>query len=131
MKFIDNPYGIRFDSVVCNTLSEVIELNKSIVNSDNNFCIQIKVPIHLVEDTSKILESNNKILAKKIKIDSEKVVISENLEDSLTESIERVSGKEEGFNKLREFLENKNKLPYKLESILPVVNELERMNLNG
>lgn len=131
IKFIDNPYGIRFDSFSCNTLSEIIELNNSIKDSDNNYCIQIKVPLHLVEDTSKILGDNSKILAKKIKIDSEKLNISESLDESLSESIERVSGKEEGFNKLREFLENKNKLPYKLESILPVVNELEKLRIEA
>ena len=126
IRFIDNPYGIKFDSITCNTLSEVIDLNNSIKNSDNNYCIQIKVPVHLVEDTSKILGDNDKILAKKIKIDSEKVRI---LEDTSVEevSIERVSGKEEGFNKLREFLEKKNKLPYNLDSILKVVNELEKI----
>ena len=126
IRFIDNPYGIKFDSITCNTLSEVIDLNNSIKNSDNNYCIQIKVPVHLVEDTSKILGDNDKILAKKIKIDSEKVRI---LEDTSVEevSIERVSGEEEGFNKLREFLEKKNKLPYNLDSILKVVNELEKI----
>ena len=126
IRFINNPYGIKFDSISCNTLSEVIDLNNSIKNSDNNYCIQIKVPVHLVEETSKILGDNNKILAKKIKIDSERVRI---LEDTSVEevSIERVSGKEEGFNKLREFLEKKNKLPYNLDSILKVVNELEKI----
>lgn len=128
MRFIENPYGIKFDSITCQTLSEVIDLNNSIKNSDNNYCIQIKVPVHLVEDTSRILEGNDKVLAKKIRIDTERIRIMEDtsLEDVI---IEKVSGKEEGFNKLREFIETKNKLPYNKEGILNVVSELEKVKI--
>lgn len=127
LSFIDNPHGLSFYNETCNSISDIIKASKAIGETGRKVAVQIKVPMNLVEDARRILNNNDNILVSKIRIQMEK---SQLLREEI-EEIEKVNTSEGGFNKLRDFVNAKKKLPFDRESILAMVDELERNKLSS
>lgn len=120
LEFIENPKALYFTKGNCETVSDVLHLVNSL-DPERDYAIQVNVPMGIADDVREILSGKDYILSSRIRV---KADVSQ-LEAVEQEEIEKVSSTSGGFQKLRDFIEEAESLPYDKDDILKVVAELE------
>ena len=119
----ENPYALIFVNKSCSTIDKVVKLINGI--TEGTYAVQLRVPVSLVEETRKVVQTNPHIVASRIMTKSDKA----ELEKLGFEEIEHVDSIDGGFEQLVKFIDSQESLPYNIDDIKQMVREIHENKL--
>ena len=122
-KLYENPYALIFVNKSAGSIDQVVKLVNGI--TEGTYAVQLRVPVSLVEETRKVIQTNDHIVASRIMSKSDKA----ELEKLGFEEIEHVNTIEGGFEQLVKFIDSQESLPYNVDDIKKMIFELEENKL--
>lgn len=124
IQLIENPYALNFVKKTAKSMKDIIKL-LSDFDDGKQYNVQLKVPLDLVDDARNLIKEQKNITASRILT----TVDNKTLDNLNYEDIERVDDINSGFDKLREFINKQEELPYKKDDMLKIVDILEKNEL--
>lgn len=122
-QFFENPHALIFVNKSANSIDKVVKLVNDI--TEGTYAVQLRVPVSLVEEVRKVIQTNPHIVASRIMTKSDKA----ELEKLGFEEIDHVDSIEGGFSQLVKFIDSQESLPYNIDDIKRMILELEENKL--
>ena len=122
-EFYENPHALIFINKSANSIDKVVQLVNNI--TEGTYAVQLRVPVSLVEETRKVIQTNDHIVASRIMTKSDKA----ELEKLGFDEIEHVNSIEGGFEQLFKFIDSQESLPYDIDDIKKMILEIEENKL--
>lgn len=124
LQLYENPHALMFVNQSASTLDKVVRIVNGITGG--TYAVQLRVPVSLVDEARKVIETNTNIVASRImtRADKSELGLGHGFEE-----IEHVNTIDGGFEQLVKFIDVQEKLPFNIDDIKAMVAEIRENKL--